>query len=152
MMRFVCDQMLSELGRWLRIAGYDTLIITDSEPDRAILDLALKEKRILLTRDKDFPKMRCADGTVIYLNGNSLQECVQDLSQKLALNWLHAPFSRCLLCNTPLITAPDTHDKIPPSARKEHTEFWLCPACDHVFWHGSHTTHMLEQLKACQQP
>ena len=51
-MKFLCDQMLARLGRWLRAAGYDTLIIEKSLDDKEIFKQAKEEKRLLITRDK----------------------------------------------------------------------------------------------------
>ena len=36
-MKFLCDEMLAEVGRWLRIAGYDTEIVEKSIVDGEIL-------------------------------------------------------------------------------------------------------------------
>ena len=33
-LRFLCDEMLAGLGRWLRIAGYDTAIARRGRRDR----------------------------------------------------------------------------------------------------------------------
>lgn len=35
-MKFLCDHMLSRLGKWLRAAGYDTEIIVSSISDHEI--------------------------------------------------------------------------------------------------------------------
>jgi uncharacterized protein len=68
--KFLCDHMLVRLGRWLRAAGYDTAIIEDALSDREILDRAIHEERLLLTRDSHFLKMIAPEKTVIYLRGN----------------------------------------------------------------------------------
>ena len=51
-LRFLCDEMLTGLARWLRIAGYDTAIVVRGRRDRDLVEQANSENRILLTRDR----------------------------------------------------------------------------------------------------
>ena len=150
--KFLCDQMLLGLGRWLRVAGYDTSIIEESIDDSEILEKALREKRLLLTRDRHFLTMLSGKDTVIHLNGNSLDECIKELNDKLEINWLYHPFSRCLKCNSPLreINDPEILQQVPEKIRLGTTKFWFCRACRKVYWEGSHTERMHQQLKVWQ--
>jgi len=50
--RFLCDEMLAELARWLRIAGYDAAQAERGLADRQILDQAIAEGRLMLTREE----------------------------------------------------------------------------------------------------
>ena len=52
MPRFLCDEMLRGLGRWLRAAGYDTVIAGGGIPDRALAARCAEEDRVLLTKDR----------------------------------------------------------------------------------------------------
>ena len=99
-MKFLCDQMLIRLGKWLRAAGYDTLIIEESIQDCEIYSLALQEKRFLITRDRHFLEMNDADGRVVWLESNEVEACAEELSKKLPINWLLIPISRCITCNS----------------------------------------------------
>ena len=140
-MKFLCDQMLIKLGKWLRIAGYDTAIITTSMLDRDIAQKALDEKRLLITRDRHFTEIKKVKTSVIWLQVNSTEECVHALNQKLHINWTKAAFSRCTLCNTPLIAIDK--EKIDPQVI-QHAEhgFFYCTQCHKVYWKGSHTKRM----------
>lgn len=71
--------MCLELGRWLRIAGYDTAIIDNSIEDRKIFEMAVEEERRLLTRDRYFTKLDPERKTVIYLKGESLDGWAEQL-------------------------------------------------------------------------
>ena len=44
--RFVVDDMVGKLAKWLRILGYDTLYFRKID-DRQLLDIALKENLVL---------------------------------------------------------------------------------------------------------
>lgn len=148
-MKLFCDEMLARLGRWLRAAGYDTLIVTPKMADSDILDEAIREDRILLTRDQHFISMPNASNRVIYLKGNTLQESVEELTPKLHIQWTYHPFSRCLICNTLLARALEPKlENIPPDILKLQTQVSYCKTCDKLFWLGSHTRRMLDQLSA----
>ncbi|MFQ5729332.1 MAG: DUF5615 family PIN-like protein [Waddliaceae bacterium] len=147
-MKFLCDQMLVRLGRWLRAAGYDTVVIETPLTDREILDKALKENRYLITRDRHFLDMKEAEGILVWLEANAVEECVEELSRKVLINWVKSPFSRCLLCNEVLKEAePEVLDRVPEDVRLNCKEFWRCEKCGKIYWMGSHTKRMLSKLR-----
>lgn len=149
-MKFLCDKMLAGLGRWLRTAGYDTQIVKTSIDDGKILERALREDRLLLTRDHHFREMPAGEKTVVFLKGNSIEECILELNRLLKIDWLHAPFSRCLQCNSLLTNADEQaiQTQVPPAVLSFSDQFRYCPQCQKVYWKGSHSERMLEQLEA----
>lgn len=144
--KFLCDQMCAELGRWLRIAGYDTEIAQAAMPDAEILKIAEKEKRFLLTRDRRFKELDPEGKTIIYLRSEALDNWAKQLKDETEVNWLFSPFSRCLQCNAMLkeIPPPLERDETIP---KDVSQFWICTNCNHLFWRGSHTDNMERQLE-----
>ncbi|MDH5649644.1 MAG: Mut7-C RNAse domain-containing protein [Gammaproteobacteria bacterium] len=147
--RFYCDEMLKRLGRWLRAAGFDTLIADNSITDRKMIEKASKEGRCLVTRDHKLTEYRQAKNTVLLLAGNSTEHCATELTQRLNINWLYRPFSRCLLCNTKVVPAePSDWQKVPPKSRDMAEQLWFCPGCARLYWPGSHTRKMLDRLSA----
>lgn len=139
--------MLVRVGRWLRAAGYDTHIIEGQEKDLEILRKALKEKRWLITRDRHFASEHEMEGMIL-LESNSVEECLQELSSKVSIDWTKAPFSRCLLCNQELVEATEDELKqAPEDVSRQSLPFWYCRHCEKLYWQGSHTDRMLEQLK-----
>lgn len=123
--------MLARLGKWLRAAGYDTVIITKPLDDKEILKIATLENRRLLTCDRDFLKIKSS--LIQVLKCNSLDLCAKALN----INWLYKPFSRCMLCNTALKTKEEG--------------LWYCEQCQKTYWLGSHTQHMLNQFNQWQK-
>ena len=151
-MKFLCDEMLCRLGRWLRAAGYDTLIAEAGQPDRQLLELALRESRILLTRDRKLAEFRHADRCVEIIVGDRIDAQVQELSRRHAIDWLFAPFSRCLVCNRPLVPAdPVRLAEVPPFSREQATVLLSCSGCGRLFWDGSHVRRMRARLSDWQQ-
>lgn len=148
-MKFLCDQMLNGLGTWLRAAGYDTEIIDESINDSKILDHAIKENRILLTRDRHFLKMNSDKNRVVFLSSNSMEECAKELTQILNLDWLHRPLTRCMLCNT-LLERPSEQlisELAPEDVQKWAPQFWYCKTCNKLYWEGAHVEKIMRQLK-----
>lgn len=144
--------MFTRLGRWLRAAGYDTLIIDYPFSDRNIAALALKERRFLVTRDRHFFDYPEVSDRLIWLKANSVEDCVKELSTQLPLNWTLAPFSRCLLCNQQLVSTTSKGLALAPKEiRKRFHTFWLCCHCGKIYWQGSHTKKMLEALRSWNQ-
>jgi uncharacterized protein with PIN domain len=145
--RFLCDVMLARLGRWLRAAGYDTEIAGGMETDRALLDKARREGRVLLTHDRKVMEMRHAPDHVVLLSGNGVDRAVAALNGAMAINWLLRPFSRCLLCNTPLEPVPDDQCAHLPPDMRTRDDVRHCPACDKLYWPGSHQKRMRKRLE-----
>ncbi|MEJ2361895.1 MAG: Mut7-C RNAse domain-containing protein [Gammaproteobacteria bacterium] len=150
--RFLVDEMLQRLGRWLRAAGYDTRIAQDAHPDYYLLRQAIAEGRLLITCDRKILEHRRAAKHVILLECSSLEECVQALSRQLPINWQYRPFTRCLVCNTPLHQAtPSQEREAPASVHERQLPARYCPTCQQVFWTGSHVKRMQRQLAHWQQ-
>ncbi len=146
--RFICDEMLHGLGRWLRAAGYDTVVATPGAMDRSLIELALKEERTLITRDRKMIEIRNADRVVLLLLTNGLDDCIKELTEKLQLDWLHKPFSRCMRCNTPLQRAePALRNRVPADILEDNDALLYCPDCDKVYWWGSHVDRMQRKLE-----
>lgn len=146
-LKLFCDAMLASLARWLRAAGYDTGLAPASASDRAVLDACRAQSRILLTRDRHLAAHAGKGIAVVPLTGNGLDAQVAELTIALGIDWTFAPFSRCLLDNTPLNDAtPGERTRVPPRARDLPGPFRTCPTCGRVYWPGSHVRRMQARL------
>jgi len=145
--KLLCDEMLHGLGRWLRAAGYDTLIAEPGTPDRELVELACHSGRIMITRDVKLVEIRGAKEVVVLLRENELEDCIRELSEQLRIDWQHAPFSRCLVCNTPLQTGDKSvRQRVPADILETNETILYCPQCDKPYWWGSHTDRMAQRL------
>jgi uncharacterized protein with PIN domain len=151
-LKLLCDSMLARLGRCLRAAGYDTDIAEPSEHDRELLARAIQEDRLLLTCDRGITEHREASGRVVVLPSNGLDRTARHLTNRLQINWLLRPFSRCLVDNSPLRPAkPKELCRLPQRARAIGSEeVFICPLCDRIYWPGSHVRRMYKQLNTWQ--
>lgn len=143
---FLCDEMLTGLGRWLRAAGHDALCSRPGTPDGELVGLAKRDGRLLLTRDRRLLDRRDAQGRALLLTGGSLDLWAAQLRKMLGLSWRHAPFSRCLLCNQPLDRAAGVAmDRVPSWAMGGR--LMQCRTCDKVYWPGGHVSRMAAHLE-----
>ena len=150
-MKFLCDEMLKRLGQWLRIAGYDVLILPDGTEDRVLIEAAVQQGRVLLTRDRDMAQGPDA-AQVVLLECQDLEDCVADLGHRLPIDWLYRPFTRCLNCNAELLEADATQRQgVPPEALRQASKVLFCPNCDQLYWEGSHVARMRERLRKWQR-
>ncbi len=144
---FLCDEMLAGLGRWLRAAGYDTAIAERGIDDRQVAERAAYEGRVLLTRDRRLAEQVAGTGAVLLLGGNDIYAWARELAERLALDWMFRPFSRCLCCNTPLELADTAQQGDLPPAVRGAQEVRYCTTCNKLFWEGSHVRRMQQRLR-----
>jgi uncharacterized protein with PIN domain len=143
---FLLDGHLGRLAAYLRMLGFDTLY-RNNYHDSELAEIA-SEGRILLSRDRRLLMrkivkygycLRSTEPTV------QLIEVVRrfDLADHIV------PFQRCLRCNSPLelIEKEKILDRLQPLTKRFYDEFAICPACDQIYWKGSHYEHMLEIIK-----
>jgi uncharacterized protein with PIN domain len=144
---FACDEMLGRLARYLRAAGYDTTIAHDGARDAEILAQARSESRTLLTRDRGIAEHAAARGIAIVLPAADLDRSAAFLRDDLGVDWLYRPFTRCLVDNAPLISAPAWHREALPRD-VDPADALHCPRCGRSYWAGSHHRRMLARLRA----
>jgi len=146
---FLCDQMLGRLARWLRAAGYDTALVEPGFSDRELLRLAARENRIVLTCDRKITEYRAAAGITVLLQAGSIDGQTRSLSDALAIDWMRAPFSRCLVDNSPVRSATESEiAAIPENGPGILGPFTTCSVCGRSYWWGGHTRRMTEKLEA----
>lgn len=144
--------MLVQLGKWLRAAGYDTLIADGRANDRRLLEWSIDEQRRLVTRDHKLLEFKHAQDHVLLLQGNALYAWIDVINEKIGLNWLFRPFSRCLVCNTDLVAAPPgSEERVPNKIREQALPLSYCTHCDKLYWEGSHVQQMRHQLQIWEQ-
>lgn len=146
-MRLACDAMLGRLARYLRAAGHDTRLATGAESDDELRRRASAEDRWLLTRDRALAD--AARPQALLLPHGSLSQDAARVRQDLGIDWLEAPFTRCLVDNTPLAPSPaEQLAGLPPQTRALAGPFRACPACGRLYWPGSHVRRMSARLEA----
>lgn len=149
--RFLCDEMLGHLCRYLRAAGYDTLFTNNGYPDRDLLRQCRDEGRHLLTQDLLIREHKAAQGIALILPQGDVDQLALLLGAHYKLDWLSHAFTRCLEDNTLLRDADaEALQRIPLDARRADEACTQCPACGRVYWRGSHYKRMHARLMQWQ--
>ncbi|WP_084385959.1 Mut7-C RNAse domain-containing protein [Methanoculleus horonobensis] len=149
--RFLTDRMLGTLTRYLRFMGYDTMSANSLSPgssreDTLLLEIAGRDDRLLLTRDRELA--RRGGEQAVYIASEEIIAQIRQIAD-LGLIEPEIRMSRCSLCNTRL--RPATLREIrearyaPRSTRGK--EFSWCPVCRKLYWMGSHGHRLERRLK-----
>ncbi|MET4694381.1 Mut7-C RNAse domain-containing protein [Endozoicomonas lisbonensis] len=136
--RFIADVHLGKLTRYLRILGLDTLYRNDFE-DEEIVEIALKESRIILTRDLGILKYRRVTHGYWFRNTQPRLQ-LKELILALQLETQLKPFTRCSLCNDIIkpVAAEQVRHQLQEETRLYYSEFFQCHSCQQIYWKGSH--------------
>ena len=140
--RFLLDSHLGRLAAYLRMSGFDCLYNNDYHDDE-IAGILAEDARILLTRDRRLLMRKVVQYGYCLRSLEPPQQLTEvvrrfDLADKIR------PFHRCLRCNHPLqpVSKETVLDRLEPLTKIHFDEFHLCPACDQVYWKGSHVERM----------
>ena len=144
---FIADNHLGRLAAYLRMLGFNTLYRNDYQ-DAELAAVAHQEERILLTRDRRL-LMRREVAYGCCLRSLDSRDQLGEVVARYALGKTSRPFQRCLRCNHELEDVEKTQvlDRLQPLTRRYFEEFARCPACDQVYWKGSHYDRMLELIR-----
>lgn len=137
--RFLLDNHLGKLARYLRLLGFDTLYFHNSYDDPQLAQLAHREQRILLSRDRGLLKR----SEVVYgycLRTKDSRRQVTAVLHRFRLHDQIKPWTRCLRCNGRLrpVSKQAILHLLEPKTKQYFEEFQQCEACGQVYWRGSH--------------
>lgn len=144
--RFVADAHLGGLAHMLRMLGFDTLYDNHYHDD-AIVAIAERDGRIVLTRDRELLKRRAVTHGC-YVHALKSEQQLREVVERLDLARSARPFTRCLHCNAPLrpVDKATVLDRLPPRVQAHYDRFSTCDVCGRVYWEGSHWRNMKQVL------
>ncbi|MDJ0808415.1 MAG: Mut7-C RNAse domain-containing protein [Gammaproteobacteria bacterium] len=152
MTAFVVDVNLGKLARRLRMLGFDTAWGNRLE-DREIVDISVREKRIVLTRDRRLLFHKAVTHGY-WIRSDDPDTQLAEVMQRLDLYRQVQPLRRCLECNGE-IEAVDRDliwDQLEPLTLRHYSEFFRCRQCRKIYWEGSHVEHMNGAIRDLVRP
>jgi len=150
-LKFIVDNNVGKLAKWLRIMGYDALFFNGSDDSRMIAT-ALAEGRVILTRDTQIVKRRVVTSgrlKAILITSDEPELQMHQVVDSLNMDCQFRPFTICLECNQPLEerSKQQVKDLVPPYVFQTQSQYMECPACHRIYWRGTHWQAMTERLK-----
>ncbi len=150
-MKFIVDHNVGKLAKWLRMMGCDTLFFT-GEDDWQMIITALKEDRVILTRDTRIMKMGVVESgrvKAVFIESDNAEEQMRQVVETLDLDCGSGFLTVCLECNRPLEerTREQVKDRVPPYVFKTQERYMECPSCHKIYWQGTHWQAMNEKLE-----
>jgi len=136
--RFIADVHLGTLARYLRLLGFDTVWRNDLG-DEEIIDRALAERRIILTRDIGILRNgRVTHG--YWLRSTDPVAQLEEVVRALQLGPAFEPYTRCLECNGECvpIRRREAARVVPLQVFLVYRDFRRCAGCGRIYWPGSH--------------
>lgn len=136
--RFIADVNIRDIVKYMRALGLDVYWDPTLSP-RDIARISKEERRTILTKSRKLLKQRDVTRGICIRPGTTTKQ-IRGIIDLLSLRELIVPFSRCLVCNTPLVRVEkDTVlDRIPPKSRGLYDEFAYCGGCERLYWQGTH--------------
>lgn len=148
-MKFLCDQMLGTLAKWLRIYGFDTFYANNAMDDAELLKISKDENRILITRDKRLIQIaRRENLTTIEIKTTDIDEQISTTLDGIKIEQTKF-LSRCLLCNSEVeeIKKENVKGKVAERVFDNNEKFWFCKKCNKIYWKGTHYDKMKKSFK-----
>lgn len=145
-MKFILDVHLGRLAKYLRLCGFDSLFSAFYD-DREIIEVAIMESRVILTRDRLLLKSATM-ATGYLVKSQYHEEQLREIFEEYGLKEQVKLFSRCIACNTLLeeVRKEDIADRLLADTRAYYDRFRRCPGCDRIYWEGSHYDNMKKSL------
>ena len=147
MQKFLVDGMLGNLARFLRLIGFDSYYASD-KTDEELINIAIKENRLILTRDLELSKIKAIKS--IYIKSLDLKQQIKQIIDETKIKISKENFfSLCLECNNKLekIEKEKIREKVPLQSYNSFNEFYICKGCKKIYWKGTHYTSLLEKIK-----
>jgi uncharacterized protein with PIN domain len=150
-LKFIVDNNVGKLAKWLRMMGYDTLFFKGSDDSRMV-STALDEGRVILTRDTQIMKRRVVTSgrlKAILIKSDKPELQMQQVINDLNLDCQFRPFAICLECNQPLLerSKQQVEGQVPPYVFQTQNQYVECPVCHRIYWRGTHWQRMTSKLK-----
>lgn len=146
-MKFILSKELGKLATWLRILGFDSVYYKQDRISSLII-LALKEDRVILTRNHYLPKHTGIRIIVVDSErvNAQLKEVLKALNIKANKDIM---FSRCVICNILLSSIEKTkiESKVPEYVFATQEKFLTCEVCNRIYWKGTHWGNVEEIIE-----
>ncbi len=149
--RFVLDVHLGRLAAYLRLMGIDCYYKGTDPGDNKLLEVAVNEKRILLSFDRRLLMGKALRWGRLIRSRDPMGQ-VPEVVERYKLLTKVAPFTRCMACNGILTHfSSEDFERLPEKVRERFADrldfLKACPRCGRFYWPGTHWEKMNRMLR-----
>lgn len=147
-LRFVLDDALGSLLKWLRMLGFDTVFRRDRDRQQT-MTVPSATCDILVTQSRSMQRLSAEP--MIFVAPD--HDVMSHLRHIMAVNRITReqvkPFSRCILCNrlTRSIEKSAVRGRVPDYVWESRKTFTECPACSRIYWRGTHAENIDQTIQ-----
>lgn len=147
-MKFIADAMLGRLAKWMRAIGCDVAYSRKIE-DGELVNRAVREGRLILTRDTLLIRRRKAKGNFFFVEGDSYKDQLKQVTEQFSIDPYQDLLTRCIECNIPLeeVDKEQIMDAVPAYVYTTQDSFRRCPGCRKIYWPATHRDGMVRTLE-----
>ena len=147
--RWLADEMLGRLVRYLRFVGHDT-VYAHGWDEATVVGRARSEGRTLLTRSRALARKSRPS---VLIRSTAISEQFREVVEAAPGALFEVRFDRCTLCNgrlSRLESVPVEAEAlgVPAAVRASSSALYRCSACAHLYWEGSHTDRIRRSIEA----
>ncbi len=146
-MKFLVDQPLGGLAKWLRFCGFDATLVRLA-PDQPQGWPPPRPQTHILTRQAASERLKRPD--LLVLAAAEPEAQLEEVIRRLHLSPRHLhPLSRCSHCNDSLtpLDRDLVQGRVPEHVFHYYRQFFECPRCHRVYWPGSHIRGITRTLR-----
>lgn len=146
LMKFVIDNMLKGLLRWLRFLGFDAVELNPRSWSESGGE-QYSQRVFLTTSSKHFQSWHV--GRKILIPYDKIPDQLNYVDGRLQIFKRAHFLSRCSICNAELaaVDKSEITGEIPDNVADRFEEFMRCPSCRRIYWEGGHVKRLRDKLE-----
>ncbi len=147
--RWLADEMVGRLARYLRFVGCDTVYARGWDDGRIVAE-ARRDGRVVVTRDR---ALAARSDRALLLTSPAIADQWRAVRRAYPEVPREPSFARCGECNgvlRPFLPGPETPRAvgIPWERVDRGLPLYRCLDCGHSYWEGTHSEHLRSRLSA----
>jgi uncharacterized protein len=142
--KFIADGMLGKIAKKLRIFGFDTEYLANTD-DNTLIKMSIINNRTILTKDRQLyaRSLKLNVPCFLIFLENEFENLVM-IMREFNINYIFSvtnKYTRCTLCNGTLekvVKSSLIEYSVPKKVFGNTEKFFNCSTCKKIYWNGSH--------------
>jgi uncharacterized protein with PIN domain len=142
--KFIADGMLGKIAKKLRIFGFDTEYLANTD-DNTLIKMSINNNRTILTKDRQlYVRSLKLNVPCFLITLENEFENLAIIMREFNITYIFSvtnKHTRCTLCNGSLkevIKSSFIEPSIPKKVFDNAEIFFICSICKKIYWNGTH--------------